>query len=54
MTNIYISDEKGFSFGLSLMNAVRNLEGNVDFERIFSNYGTFISNVFDQEELTRT
>jgi hypothetical protein len=33
------------------MNSVRNLEGNVDFERILGTQGTFISNVYDNHEI---
>lgn len=35
------------------MHTVRNLDGNVDFERILGTQGTFIANVFDNHEIQR-
>ena len=53
MTNVYVSDYRGYEFSLSLMHNVRNIEGNCDFETIHSSEGTFIANIYDTEEGTR-
>ena len=51
MTNVYVSDYRGYEFSLSLMQNVRNQEGNCDFETISSNEGTFIANIYDADEI---
>ena len=51
MTNVYVSDFRGLQFSLSLMHTVRSVEGNVDFETVYSNQGTFIANVYDSNEI---
>ena len=51
MTNVYVSDYRGLQFSLSLMHTVRSVEGNVDFETVYSNQGTFIANVYDSNEI---
>ena len=53
MTNIYVSDMRGQQFQLTLLHSVRNLEGNVDFERLLGSQGSFISNVYDNQEIMR-
>ena len=45
--NLYISDEKGRSFTLSMSNVIKN--GQVDFEKINSLDGTFVINRFNRE-----
>jgi len=49
MTNVYISDSDGKKFVLSLQNTVRDVEGNVDMEKITSQYGTYIANIYDDK-----
>lgn len=53
MTNIYSSDITGRNFSLNLMNVVKNNEGDIEFERVLSNPGTFIANIYDKQELDR-
>ena len=50
-TNIYISDYQSLNFTLSLMNSVRDAEGNVDFERMFGSVGTYIANAYETDKL---
>jgi len=45
--NLYISDEKGRTFTLSISNVVKM--GGVDFEKISSLDGTFVVNRYDAE-----
>lgn len=48
LTNIYVSDQLGFRFTLSLLNNVRSLDsGNCDFEKILGLEGVYIANVYD-------
>ena len=50
--NIYASDSQGQGFALSLENAVRGMNGIVDFEKVQSLEGVFIANTYDQREGT--
>jgi hypothetical protein len=45
--NLYISDEKGRSFTLSMTNVIKNKA--VDFEKVNSLDGTFIINRYNKE-----
>lgn len=45
--NLYISDEKGRTFTLSISNVVKM--GGVDFEKISSLDGTFVVNRYDAD-----
>jgi hypothetical protein len=45
--NLYISDEKGRSFTLSMTNVIQNKA--VDFEKVNSLDGTFIINRYNKE-----
>lgn len=42
--NLYISDETGVNFALSLKNVIKG--GQVDFEKVNSLDGTFVANVY--------
>lgn len=54
LTNIYVSDYRGFRFSLSLLHNVRSLDtGNCDFERILGVEGVYIANVFDHSEVEK-
>ena len=53
MTNVYISDFRGYGFTLSLMYNVRDIEGNCDFERVYGNEGVYIANIYDHNEVER-
>jgi Sortilin, neurotensin receptor 3, len=54
LTNIYVSDYRGFRFALSLLHNVRSLDtGNCDFERILGIEGVYIANVFDHNEVEK-
>lgn len=49
--NLYISDEKGRSFTLSMPNVIK---GNaVDFEKVASLDGTFVINRYNKADLSR-
>ena len=45
--NLYISDEKGRSFTLSMSNVIKS--NSVDFEKVNSLDGTFIINRFNRD-----
>lgn len=50
--NIYLSDQTGTKYTLSLLNNVRSLDtGNCDFEPIIR--GTYIANIYDNAEFEK-
>jgi hypothetical protein len=54
LTNVYVSDANGKSFTLSLLGNVRSKDsGNCDFEHINGVDGVFISNVYEQVEVSK-
>ncbi|EGR30373.1 hypothetical protein IMG5_133680, partial [Ichthyophthirius multifiliis] len=50
-TNVYVSDWRGYQLSLSLLYNVRNEEGDCDFEKINSNQGVYIANVYDHSKV---
>jgi len=48
---VYVSDWKGYELSLSLLYNVRSAEGDCDFEKIESNEGVYIANVYDSEKV---
>jgi hypothetical protein len=53
MTNVYVSDYRGLDFSISLLNNVRDEEGNSDFEKILSNEGVYIANHYDHAKIEK-
>jgi hypothetical protein len=47
--NVYVSDELGRKFSLSLLHNVRNVEGYCDFDKVYGLEGIFIANVYDKD-----
>ncbi|CAD8167582.1 unnamed protein product [Paramecium pentaurelia] len=55
LTNVYVSDFRGFKFTLSLLHNVRSLDtGNCDFERMLGMEGVYVANVFDHQEVEKS
>ena len=50
--NIYISDAVGSKYSLSLENNVRDLEGQCDFVKVEALEGIYITNVFDDNQVS--
>ena len=48
---MYVSDWRGYELSLSLLNNVRSADGDCDFEKVESNEGVYIANVYDSEKV---